>query len=653
MPRNGLGTYNLPTGQPVVTGTTISSSTFNAAMNDIATALTQSVSSDGQTPMAANLNMGGFALNNASAATITTATITTGNVSTLNIDGVDIEGASGASKIGMIKAISAAILTNLNSYLNGQQYSLVTDFGLLGDGSDESVKLQTVLNAIPAGSTLYTGDKNKLYGTSAMLTLSKFIKITGNARFKYVGAGSPAAVIQITDSSVWVEDIDVDANSLCLNSIVVQGVAAIPNGIYFNKTKLRNTKSDATLQYAGLLVIAAAGYGSAFRPKNIVIEGIETYNTGTHGFLPAYCDNIFMYGWSHFQDAANHGWEAVQCNYVYANEWISERCGKFGGGVGDGTKYFEIANFWIDKCANDGSFSVEHNCQYGSVHDFTITDAYYPGLNISYGTSSNGNLNTKNVNVYNGYCSAHVSNSTTPGINCYGSTGAGLHDNVNIWNVTLDGFNRAADYFYAKNGKCDVTLQNPRGSNTYVIKGTLVKNVDILGKCDYQVLDHAYQITSYAGTDSSDCRIVGQVLQAGSTSNKAVVYIDGAGSGFEVTAKTGGASNYLYTSASARCVLFNSMGGLTGTPWGGVCNPVASYGNANNSMDFTSVGVTRSFSATNNAGAPNFTNRVPPYSVAYFIDGDEAVAVTYTSATPSKWRYKGSTTTWVSQGNFV
>jgi hypothetical protein len=58
MPRNGSGTYSLPAGQPVVTNTTISSTTFNTLTSDLSTAITQSVCSDGQTPMTGNLNMG-------------------------------------------------------------------------------------------------------------------------------------------------------------------------------------------------------------------------------------------------------------------------------------------------------------------------------------------------------------------------------------------------------------------------------------------------------------------------------------------------------------------------------------------------------------------------------------------------------------------
>jgi hypothetical protein len=51
MSRNGSGTYNLPAGNPVVTGTTISSTWANTTLTDIATALSNSIAKDGQTPI--------------------------------------------------------------------------------------------------------------------------------------------------------------------------------------------------------------------------------------------------------------------------------------------------------------------------------------------------------------------------------------------------------------------------------------------------------------------------------------------------------------------------------------------------------------------------------------------------------------------------
>ena len=79
MPRNGLGTYSLPAGQPVVSGTTISSSTFNTLTSDLATALTQSLCIDGQAVPTANLGMGGFKITNAAVGTATTDVATLQN----------------------------------------------------------------------------------------------------------------------------------------------------------------------------------------------------------------------------------------------------------------------------------------------------------------------------------------------------------------------------------------------------------------------------------------------------------------------------------------------------------------------------------------------------------------------------------------------
>ena len=60
MARNGSGTYTLPAGNPVTTGTTISSTWANNTLNDIGSAMTASLAYDGQTVPVANLPMGSY-----------------------------------------------------------------------------------------------------------------------------------------------------------------------------------------------------------------------------------------------------------------------------------------------------------------------------------------------------------------------------------------------------------------------------------------------------------------------------------------------------------------------------------------------------------------------------------------------------------------
>jgi hypothetical protein len=80
MPRNGSGTYSLPAGNPVVTGTTISSTTHNNTMSDVATALTNSLAKDGQTTPTANLPLGGFKFTGMGTGSASTDSATLGQI---------------------------------------------------------------------------------------------------------------------------------------------------------------------------------------------------------------------------------------------------------------------------------------------------------------------------------------------------------------------------------------------------------------------------------------------------------------------------------------------------------------------------------------------------------------------------------------------
>lgn len=58
---NGSGVFQInSSGQPVVTGTTISSTVFNALTSDLATGLSTAICKDGQTTITANIPMAGF-----------------------------------------------------------------------------------------------------------------------------------------------------------------------------------------------------------------------------------------------------------------------------------------------------------------------------------------------------------------------------------------------------------------------------------------------------------------------------------------------------------------------------------------------------------------------------------------------------------------
>ena len=122
MSRNGSGTYSLPAGNPVVTGTTITSTWANNTLTDIATALTGSLAADGQTTATGNLKMGsnritgladGLASTDAATVSQVTASVASlGTMSTQNANNVAITGgAINGTTIGATTASTGAFTT--------------------------------------------------------------------------------------------------------------------------------------------------------------------------------------------------------------------------------------------------------------------------------------------------------------------------------------------------------------------------------------------------------------------------------------------------------------------------------------------------------------------------------------------------------------
>ena len=109
MPRSS-GTYTLPAGNPVVTGTTITSTWANTTFSDVATALTNSVPTDGSAPMVGALQMGNNKITGVTDGTASSDVATVNQISNPTITGGTIDGAPiGAAnpKNGAFLALSA------------------------------------------------------------------------------------------------------------------------------------------------------------------------------------------------------------------------------------------------------------------------------------------------------------------------------------------------------------------------------------------------------------------------------------------------------------------------------------------------------------------------------------------------------------------
>ena len=118
MPRNGVGVYAPPAGQPAVAGTTILATTHNTLVNDLSAAITASIAVDGQTPAQANLPMGGYKHTGCAVATVRTDYATAGQVQDGSL--VALTGVAGTAN-----AITATAPVSMSAYAAGQRFSFV------------------------------------------------------------------------------------------------------------------------------------------------------------------------------------------------------------------------------------------------------------------------------------------------------------------------------------------------------------------------------------------------------------------------------------------------------------------------------------------------------------------------------------------------
>jgi hypothetical protein len=114
---NGSGVFTINTaGQPVITGTTISSTTFNNLTADLATGLTTALTKDGQSTPTANIGMGAFKITNLAAGTVAS--------DAARLDQVQ-GGAATFITVTGTDTLTGTVVPALSAYATGNQFSFV------------------------------------------------------------------------------------------------------------------------------------------------------------------------------------------------------------------------------------------------------------------------------------------------------------------------------------------------------------------------------------------------------------------------------------------------------------------------------------------------------------------------------------------------
>ena len=168
MSYNGSGVFVInSTGQPVVTGTVISSSVFNSLTSDLATGLSTAITKDGQTTITANIPFGNNKITGLAVATTSGDALSYGQaatVSTLTVSGLTSGRVPYATTAGLLT--DSANLTFNGTTLTANTIGAFTLSGTIAGGGNQ------INNVVIGTSTPLAGSFTTVSATTSVTTPS-------------------------------------------------------------------------------------------------------------------------------------------------------------------------------------------------------------------------------------------------------------------------------------------------------------------------------------------------------------------------------------------------------------------------------------------------------------------------------------------------
>ena len=204
MSYNGTGTFNINTaGQPVVPGTVISSTVFNALTADLAGGLTNAITKDGQTTPTNNIKMGGFKLTNLGAGVVATdaaqiGQIQAGTTSYISVSGID--------------TITGNLIPTLTAYAAGNTFSFVASGTNTGS---------VTLNIDGLGAKDITRDGSVALNANDITSGKVVTVVYDGTRFQLINANS-YSIIRVTGTGYSPNITLADASTVAWNAALGQ-----------------------------------------------------------------------------------------------------------------------------------------------------------------------------------------------------------------------------------------------------------------------------------------------------------------------------------------------------------------------------------------------------------------------------------------------
>jgi len=240
MSYNGNGAFVInTTGQPVVTGTVISSTAFNALTADLATGLSTAITKDGQTATTARIP---FAAGNSSTLVTDSTSVSPGSIITAGGVGVakalyvgTTANVAGAATLGSTLTYGGVTLTNA-----------VTGTGKMVLDTNPTISNLTVSGAnlsLPVIDNIKMG-----YTTTATAGGTTTLTVASNYRQFFTGTLAQTIVLPVTSTLVTGMAFEIENNSTGLLTVNSSGgnlVGTIPAGVCAHAVCIGTTLTTA------------------------------------------------------------------------------------------------------------------------------------------------------------------------------------------------------------------------------------------------------------------------------------------------------------------------------------------------------------------------------------------------------------------------
>lgn len=307
MPFNGNGVYSLPAGNPVVANTTASSTVHNNTNSDIATALTNCVTKDGQSTPTANIPLGGFKLTNVGAATSVSDAVIASQIQN--------NGLTNLSSVSNTNTITATVTPVPSAYATGQVFTFEPANNNTGAATINISSLgakDIYLNNAPLAADVliagqpvvirYNGTQFEIIGKADFASLNAVsqtfagsVSINNNTTlgdaagdtvtFNAAAWSAPNGFQVNTDEFV----LDVSGNIKINTSVNLSNSKINVNGVYGISDAAFLSYSSGVLNYGGI-----TGAGNAITLLRSFVNNTERSRVTADGFTKA--SNTGTYG---------------------------------------------------------------------------------------------------------------------------------------------------------------------------------------------------------------------------------------------------------------------------------------------------------------------------------------------------------------------